>query len=102
MFLTKTKRSKYFKLVYEINGKRKIVSTKTVDLKEAQAFLKTFTPPITKKQIPPSSAAIFTLSQFKDEYLKYAKLRFSKSYVERSIEPAFKFLIEFAGDVPLI
>lgn len=101
MFLTKIKRSQFYQLVYEIEGKRKTVSTKTADIKEAQTFLNTFTPQAKEKQIQLSPVSIFTLSQFKDEYLKYAKLRFSKSYVERSIEPAFKFLIDFAGDVPL-
>ncbi len=101
MFLTKIKRSQYYQLVYEIDGKRNTISTKTANLEEAQAFLNTFTPQVKEKQSKLSPAANFTLSKFKDEYLKYAKLRFSKSYVERSIEPAFKFLIEFAGDVPL-
>jgi integrase len=99
MFLTKIKRSQFYQLVYEIQGKRKTVSTKTASFKEAQNFLSAFTPPTKEKQSQLSPA--FTLSQFKDEYIKYAKLRFSKSYVERSIEPAFKFLIEFAGDIPL-
>lgn len=101
MFLTKIKRSQFYQLVYEVDGKRNTISTKTTNLKKAQAFLNTFTPQAKEKQIQLSPIAIFTLSQFKDEYLKYAKLRFSKSYVERSIEPAFKLLIEFAGDIPL-
>ena len=101
MFLTKIKRSQFYQLVYEVNGKRNTISTKTSDLKDAQAFLNTFNPLTKEKQIQLSPVAIFTLSQFKDEYLKYAKLRFSKSYVERPIEPAFKFLIDFAGDILL-
>lgn len=101
MFLTKIKRSQFYQVVYEVDGKRNTVSPKTADLKEAQAFLNTSSPPSKEKQIQLSHAAIITLLQFKDEYLKYAKLRFSKSYVERSIEPAFKFLIDFAGDIPL-
>ena len=101
MFLTKIKRSQFYQVVYEVDGKRNTVSTKTADTKEAQAFLSTFAPVTKEKQILLSPAVIFTLSQFKDEYLIYAKLRFSKSYVERSIEPAFKLLIEFVGDIPL-
>ena len=101
MFLIKIKRSQFYQLVYEVEGKRNTISTKTANLQEAEKFLSSFTPPTKEKQTQHSPAAIFTLSHFKDEYLKYAKLRFSKSYVERSIEPAFKLLIEFAGDVPL-
>ena len=93
MFLTRIKRSQFYQLVYEVDGKRNSVSTKTSYLKEAQAFLNTFTPQAKEYQIQLSPVAIFTLSQFKDKYIKYAKLRFLKSYVERSIEPAFKFLI---------
>ena len=99
MFLTKTKRSQFYKLVYEVEGKRKTISTKTADLKKAQYFLSLFIPPVQEKQ--PSTTSLLTLSQFKDEYINYAKLRFSKSYVERSIEPAFKLLINYSGDVLL-
>lgn len=99
MFLTKTKRSKFYKLVYEIDGKRKTISTKTSNLDEAKSFLKSFTH--TSIEIQDTTSPLLTLEKFKEEYIKYCKLRFSKSYVERSIEPAFKFLIEFAGDIPL-
>jgi len=102
MFLSKDSKSPFYQVTYFVDGKRTKKSTKTADLKEAQVFLKTFTIPTKEKQTQLSPASIITLSSFKDEYLKYAKLRFSKSYVERSIEPAFKFLIDFAGDVPLI
>lgn len=101
MFLSKDSKSPFYQITYFIDGKRTKKSTKTANLKEAQAFLNTFTPIPKEKQIQIPSSSIYSLSQFKDEYLKYAKLRFSKSYVERSIEPAFKFLIEYAGDIPL-
>src|SRR5690606_16517716 len=58
-----------------------------------------FIPGNQEKQI--TNSPLLKLSEFKEEYINYAKLRFSKSYVERSIEPAFKFLIEYAGDIPL-
>lgn len=98
MFLTKIKRSQYYQLIYEVDGKRKTISTKTSIFQEAQQFLSNFNPNSNKNAIPTPP---LTLSQFKEEYLNYAKLRFSKSYVDRSIEPAFKFLINFAGDISL-
>jgi len=101
MFLTKTKRSQFYKLVYVVNGKRTTVSTRTTNKEEAYKFLAKFDPLNYKKPIAPIKGNSILLSTFKDEYLKYSKLRFSKSYVERSIEPAFKFLIDFAGDIPL-
>lgn len=99
MFLTKIKRSQFYQVVYELNGKRKTISTKTSDKEEATKFLNSFIPGNPEKQI--TNSPLLKLSEFKEEYINYAKLRFSKSYVERSIEPAFKFLIEYAGDIPL-
>ena len=99
MFLTKIKRSRYYQLFYEVDGKRNTVSTKTTDIKDAQNFLNSFVPSIRENDKLLTSP--LTITQFKDEYLNYARLQFSKSYVERSIKPTFKFLIEFAGDIPL-
>jgi len=101
MFLSKSTKSPYYQITFEANGKRTTVSTKTTNKEEAYKFLAKFDPSNYKKPIAPIKGNSLLLSTFKDEYLKYAILRFSKSYVERSIEPAFKFLIEFAGDVPL-
>jgi integrase len=41
------------------------------------------------------------LSTFRDEYINYLSHSKSKSYIERSIKPAFKFLLEFTGDILL-
>lgn len=103
MFLSKSNKSPYYQVTFLVNGKRTTVSTKTTNKEAAEFFLANFDPVNYKNKLkhPPQPVSAFTLSQFKEEYLNYAKLRFSKSYVERSIEPAFKFLIEYAGDIPL-
>ena len=101
MFLSKSNKSPFYQITFELNGKRSTVSTRTRNKEEAYKFLAKFDPLDYKKQIAPIKGNSLLLSTFKDEYLKYAKLRFSKSYVERSIEPAFKLIIEFAGDIPL-
>ena len=101
MFLSKSKKSPYYQITFEVNGKRTTVSTKTKNKEEAYKFLGRFDISNYKKPVAVNNNNSILLSTFKDEYIKYAKLRFSKSYVERSIEPAFKFLIEFAGDIPL-
>ncbi len=101
MFLSKSTKSPFYQITFEANGKRTTVSTRTTNKEEAYKFLAKFDPSNYKKPIAPIKGNSILISTFKDEYLKYAKLRFSKSYVERSIEPAFKFLIEFAGDIPL-
>lgn len=101
MFLSKSNKSPFYQITFEVNGKRTTVSTRTTNKEEAYKFLAKFDSSNYKKPITPIKGNSLLLSTFKDEYLKYAKLRFSKSYVERSIEPAFKFLIDFAGDIPL-
>ncbi len=42
MFVFKTKKSAFYQLTYEINGKRTTVSTKTTYLKEANTFIVNF------------------------------------------------------------
>ena len=101
MFLSKSTKSPYYQITFEVNGKRTTVSTRTTNKEDAYKFLAKFDPSNYKKPITPIKSNSLLLSSFKDEYIKYAKMRFSKSYVERSIEPAFKFLIDYAGDVPL-
>lgn len=101
MFLTKIKRSQFYQIVYELNGKRNTISTKTTDLQEANKILASFSPE--EKQISntaPDNKSI-SLSDFKDEYIKYSQHSKSSSYIKRSIEPAFKFFIEFLGNKPI-
>ncbi|MBP9583119.1 MAG: hypothetical protein KBE38_13235, partial [Ignavibacterium sp.] len=101
MFLSKSNKSPFYQITFEVNGKRTTVSTKTKNKEEAYKFLGRFDISNYKKPVAVNNNNSILLSTFKDEYIKYAKLRFSKSYVERSIEPAFKFLIEYTGDIPL-
>lgn len=98
MFLTKVQRSPFYQLVYEVDGKRKTISTKTSLLPAAYKFLASFQPPTEVKVIPQQ----MSLLQFKEEYLSMMKQSHSKSYCLRSIEPAFKFFIEGVGNIPLI
>ncbi len=97
MFLTKVQRSPFYQLVYEVDGKRKTISTKTSLLPAAYKFLASFQPPTVVKIIPQQ----ITLSQFKEEYLSMMKQSHSQSYCLRSIEPAFKFFIDDVGNLPL-
>ena len=49
MFLTKVQRSPFYQLVYEVDGKRKTISTKTSLLPAAYKFLASFQPPTEEK-----------------------------------------------------
>ena len=101
MFLTKCKRSPFYQLVYEVEGKRTTVSTKTKDITEAKKFLASFSIPYRKNNVVFELNNSIMLSKFRDEYINYLHQSKSKAYIERSIKPAFKFLIEFSGDILL-
>lgn len=104
MFISKSKKTPFYQLTYEVNGKRTTCSTKTTNEKEAQKILEqfknSFTEPVQETITPPVVKNILTLSNFKDEYLEYARPTKSKSYLE-SITLSFKQFISFCGDLSL-
>ncbi len=104
MFLTSpSKKSPYYQITYEVNGKRTTVSTRTKDKKKAEAFLRNFVPSVQKTRLERNEEIKidFTLSAFKNEYINYKKSTSSISYIERSIEPAFKKFQEVLGNIKL-
>lgn len=94
MFISKSKKSPFYQLTYEVNGKRTTISTKTSSLKEARIFLKNFNQEF---QLPVQQTEFVLLSQFRDEYLEYVSTMKSKSYI-KSIKLSFRMLINFTGD----
>jgi integrase len=98
MLITKTKKSPYYQLVYEVDGKKTSVSTKTTNYKEAQLFLLNF---LKEKETDLRSVSNqVTILQFKNEYVEYLKTSKSKNYI-RSVELSFKTLILYTGDILL-
>ena len=97
MFIFKTKKSPFYQLTYDLNGKRTTVSTKTANQKEAYKFMANFS---RESNEPKEQIHFISLSKFRDEYKEYIKLTKSKSYL-RSVELSFKQLISFAGDISL-
>ena len=104
MYVAKIKRSKFFQIIYFIDGKRKTLSTKTADRKEAQKVLENFKASLNNPvqeivhQLPIEVS--LSLSNFRDEYLEFIRSAKSKKYFE-SISYSFKQLISFCGDIPL-
>jgi site-specific recombinase XerD len=98
MFVSKTKKSPFYQLTYEVDGKKTTISTKAKNLNDAHLFLINFQ----KKRDGGFKEKIKTipLSKFKEEYVDYVKPTKSISYV-RSIKLSFKMLIAFTGDLPL-
>ncbi len=104
MFVSKTKKSPFYQLTYEVNGKRTTVSTKTIDLKEANNFMLNFAKKFGSSKIQQVEQNDFsrgiTLSKFRKEFLEYLESSKSKHYV-RSARLSFNMLIKYTGDIPL-
>ena len=101
MFLTLSKKSPYYQLTYIFDGKRTTISTKTKNHKVAKKFLSTFIPPDNIDDHVFQRNISNKLSDFRDEYVKFCQHSKSISYIENSIKPAFKFLLDFVGDIQL-
>ena len=98
MYVAKTPNTKYYQVVYFVDGKRKTKSTKTTSKKEAQKFLNNFSP---SKQIEiKAKPQSITLKKFSEEYLKHSELSKSKHSI-RNIKLSFNKLLEFSGNTNL-
>jgi len=100
MYLTKSKRSPFYQLIFYRDGKRTTISTKKKTKAEATKVLTQF---LFRFNVESQKQKIksIPLPQFTDEYISYCKNARSKSYTERSIIPAFKKLNSFTGNVPI-
>ncbi len=102
MFISKSKKSPFYQLTYEVNGKRTTVSTKTKNLQEAYKFMANFSQkenddPISTEEQRQHTKNII-LSKFSNEYVEYIKATKSKSYLS-SVNLSFKMLLDFTGDI---
>ena len=103
MFISRSHKSPFYKLTYEVYGKRTTGSTKINNLQNAYKFMAAFSrddkisirEENNKQKIKPIS-----LSNFQEEYLEFTRITKSKHYV-RSIKTSFKILLEFSSDIYL-
>lgn len=111
MFIVKIKRSSFYQIVYEVNGKKTSKSTGTANKAEAQKIMeefskglllekKIFNNSIQEKINLPVSQQIHSILDFKKEYLEYLKPIKSKHYIT-SIELSFNQFISFCGNISL-
>jgi len=102
MFISKSKKSPFLQLTYEVNGKRTTVSAKTTNLQEAYKFMGSFSQRDGFPQILPheqkQQIKNIMLSKFNEEYSLYVSNSKSKSYL-RSISLSFSQLKLFCGDI---
>jgi len=97
MFISKSKKSPFYQLTYEVDGKRTTVSTKTQNKQEAYKFLESFQKEQEKLKEPKK---IYLLSNFRDEYIDFVRPIKSEKYLI-SIALSFKQLLNSCGDIPL-
>ncbi|MBX3007684.1 MAG: tyrosine-type recombinase/integrase [Melioribacteraceae bacterium] len=105
MFVVKVPKSRFYQIVYFVDGKRKTHSTKKTTAKEAWKYLDEFQNSLLnqrskeisdqdeKKNFP-------TIAQFKNEYLDYVRLTKSKNYIN-SIDLSFKMFESCCGEISL-
>jgi len=96
MFLFK--RGKFYHLEYfdEYENRKKRISTKCINKKDALRFLTNFKTNIQKS----SKVKFISLKDFQCEYLEYIKINFSKSYFV-TVEVSFRLLKNEIGDIPI-
>ncbi len=98
MYVATTPNSKYFQIVYFVDGKRKTKSTKTTNKKEAIKFLSEFSP--SEQTVTKSKQQSISLKNFSEEYVNHSELSKSKHSI-RNIKLSFNKFIEFAGNLNL-
>ena len=101
MFLTKTKKSRYYQIVFFKDGKQTSRSTHTTDRKTAKIILDAFRKSFNEGAYPSPSPNSIKLKKFSDEYIELLKLSTSEAYIKRSVIPAFKRLYIYLGNVEL-
>lgn len=96
MYLVKNDKSRFYQIVYFINGKRTTASTKTINKDKAETFMENFKKGLfepVQKQI-----RVIKLSKFRDEYVDFIQASKSKHYV-KSVKLSFSMIIRFTGDI---
>ena len=94
MYLTKSKRSPFYQLIYFRNGKRTSVSTGKRNKSEAMQFLKNFE----LLSLKPLEKPSIKLTEFENKYLSYLMDIKSKSYI-KSIKLSFRMFMNYSGDI---
>lgn len=102
MFLTKTKKSRYYQIVYFKDGKQTSKSTHTTDRNTANIILEAFKKSIVKTCDNPPPPKKIKLKKFADEFIELTTLSCSKGYIGRSVKPAYKHLILHFGNIELL
>lgn len=101
MFLTKTKRSRYYQIIYFKDGKQTSKSTYTTNRKKAKIILEVFQRSALELPEVPEVKCSPRLKKFTEEYIELISLSCSRGYLIRSVKPAFKHLSLYFGNANL-
>ncbi len=101
MFLTKTKKSCFYQIIYLKDGRQTSKSTQTKDRNTAEIILEAFKKSIVNNSDNPPAPKQIKLKKFADEFIELTTLSCSKGYIGRSVKPAFKHLILHFGNIEL-
>ena len=101
MFLTKTKRSRYYQIIYYKDGKQTSKSTHTTNRKKAEIILETFQKSIIELSSIPQAYQSPRLKKFSENYIEMISISRSRGYLIRSVKPAFKHLLMCFGNINL-
>lgn len=101
MFLTKTKKSRYYQIIFFKDGKQSSKSTHTTDKKTAELILKSFQKTIDEYMVSSPPGQSIKLKKFSEEYIELISLSTTKAYVNRSVIPSFKHLQLYFGNIQL-
>jgi integrase/recombinase XerD len=101
MFITKTKKSSYYQIVYRKNGCLTTKSTGTKNQKHAEIILEAFKNTFIYLTEPSNKLKSVRAKKFADEFIEITTLSCSKGYILRSVKPAFKHLMLHFGNIEL-
>jgi len=101
MFLTKTKRSRYYQIIYFKDGKQTSKSTYATSRKKAEIILEAFQRSVLELPGIPHVGSSPRLKKFEEEYIEMISLSCSRGYLIRSVKPAFKHISLYFGNVHL-
>ncbi|MHA1988884.1 MAG: hypothetical protein ACW98D_19880 [Promethearchaeota archaeon] len=101
MFITKTKKSRFYQIVYRKNGCLTTKSTGTKNRKHAEIILEAFKRSFIHLTESLNKLKSVRVKKFADEFIDLTTLSCSKGYMVRSVKPAFKHLLLSFGNVEL-
>jgi len=98
MYLTKTKRSSSYQIIYYKNGRKTSRSTGTSNKKRAEILFEVFRHKYYENHLSKENSKKITMLEFAEEYIQHTSLTCSKAYIDRSVKLAFNYWLKYFGE----